>query len=94
MKRRVMGIIAVLLIGILATPLSAEAQQAGKLPRIGVLYPGGAAPPAPRIEAFRQGLRDHGYVEGTNIAIDIRYADGPTERLLFSGSSPKRVGEI
>ncbi len=66
---------------LLAAPRAAEAQSAGKLPRIGVLYPGGATPLAPRIEAFRQGLRDHGYVEGTNIAIDIRYADGRTERL-------------
>jgi len=67
--------------GLLTAPLSAEAQQAGKLARIGVLYPGGAAPLAPRMEAFRQGLRDHGYVEGTTIAIDVRYADGRTERL-------------
>ncbi len=65
----------------LAAPLAAEAQLAGKVARIGVLYPGGAAPLAPRIEAFRQGLRDHGYVEGTTIAIDVRYADGRTERL-------------
>ena len=67
--------------GLLTAPLSAEAQQAGKLARIGVLYPGGAAPLAPRMEAFRQGLRDHGYVEGTTIAIDVRYADGRPERL-------------
>lgn len=50
----------------------------------GIIYPGGAAPLAPRIGAFRQGLRDQGYVEGTNIAFDIPYADGRTERLLFS----------
>ncbi len=78
---RVASAIVALAMAIAAAPLAAEAQQAGNLPRIGVLYPGGAAPLAPRIEAFRQGLRDHGYVEGTNIAIDIRYADGRTERL-------------
>ena len=66
---------------LLAAPLATHAQQAGKVARIGVLYPGGAAPLTHRMKAFRQGLRDHGYVEGTTIAIDVRYADGRTERL-------------
>jgi putative ABC transport system substrate-binding protein len=66
---------------LLAAPLAADAQQAGTVARIGVLYPGGPAPLAPRMKAFRQGLRDHGYVEGPTIAIDVRYADGRTERL-------------
>ena len=65
---------------LLAAPLAAGAQQA-KVARIGVLYPGGSAPLAPRMEAFRQGLRESGYVEGTNIAIEIRHADGKVDRL-------------
>ena len=55
----------------------AEAQQPVKVPRIGYLRPGSAAPA--RFEAFRQGLRELGYVEGKNIAIEYRYADGKTE---------------
>jgi putative ABC transport system substrate-binding protein len=59
---------------LLAAPLAAEAQQAGKVPRIGVL----ASEPMTAVlqEAFRQGLRDHGYVEGQNIVVEWRAADG------------------
>ena len=60
---------------------AAEAQQPTKIPRIG--YLGGASPstnPA-RIEAFRQGLRELGYVEGKNIVIEWRYAEGKLDRL-------------
>src|SRR6266545_1534548 len=59
--------------------LSAEAQQPTKVPRIGYL---GVNPPSrtpARIEAFRQGLRDLGYFEGKNIAIEYRYTDGKSE---------------
>ena len=64
-----------------AWPLSAQAQQAGKLYRIGFL--GGAEPVgyAPQMDALRLGLRDHGYVEGKNIAIEERWADGKYDRL-------------
>jgi len=59
---------------------SAEAQQPKKVPRIGLL----AAPPASsmsaRVEAFRQGLRELGYVEGKNIVIEWRYAEGKLDR--------------
>jgi ABC-type uncharacterized transport system substrate-binding protein len=58
----------------------AEAQQPVKVPRIAYLHPGSAATAsAARMEAFRQGLRELGYVEGKNIAIEYRYADGKTE---------------
>ncbi len=60
-------------------PLAAEAQQAGKVPRIG--YIRAEAPPAADIEAFRQGLREHGYVEGKNIVVEYRWADGNEQRL-------------
>ena len=55
------------LAGALAAPLAVEAQQVGKLARIGSLRTGGAAGARQR-EAFRQGLRDLGYVEGRNLA--------------------------
>jgi putative ABC transport system substrate-binding protein len=59
----------------------AEAQQPKKVPRIAFL---GGASPAPisyRIEAFREGLRELGYVEGKNIFIEYRYAEGKLDRL-------------
>jgi putative ABC transport system substrate-binding protein len=57
----------------------AEAQQVAKIHRIGVLRAG--SPPDPFLEAFRQGLRDLGYVEGKNVLIELRYADGKSDRL-------------
>ena len=59
----------------------AEAQQSAKVPRIG--YLSGATPYAQsdRIEAFRQGLRELGYVEGKNIVIEWRSAEGKLDRL-------------
>src|SRR5262245_63952730 len=64
---------------VIATPLAAEAQQLGKLWRIGVLmnlYPPDASPP----QALRQRLRDLGYVEGENLVIDWRYQLGGINR--------------
>jgi len=66
---------------LLAAPLAAEAQQAGKAFRIGVLSPVAAEPASTGIPAFRQGLRELGYVEGKNVALEIRSADGTGERL-------------
>jgi len=66
--------------GILAAPLAASAQQAAKVPRIGYLSGNlAAAPHLP--EAFRQGLRDLGYVEGRNLVIEYRDVEGKYERL-------------
>ena len=55
-------------------PLVARAQQAESIPKIGVLWPGAAPPASPRMESFRQALRQLGYVEGQNVAIELRYA--------------------
>src|SRR5262244_4545660 len=66
---------------LLAAPLAAWAQQAGKVYRIGYLGispPGGAA--APLWDAFLQGLRDHGFVEGQNLVIEGRWSEGKAER--------------
>ena len=65
--------------GLLAVPLAAEGQQTRKVPRIGVL--GGQSPEiSPPILALRQGLSELGYVEGQNIAIEWRWAQGKNER--------------
>jgi putative ABC transport system substrate-binding protein len=69
------------LLALSVTPLGAEAQQAGKVWRIGVLWPSASSPPSPRLEAFRQGLSELGYIEGRNIVIVVRYAEGKYERL-------------
>src|SRR5262245_57758358 len=55
---------------------SAEAQQPKKIPRIGFLVPGSASGYAILVDAFRQGLRELGYVEGKNIIIEYRYTEG------------------
>ncbi len=65
---------------LLAPPLEAQ-QSAGKVHRIGVLSGGTPAAYATRHEAFRQGLRDAGYVEGKNVFLEYRYAESKPERL-------------
>jgi putative ABC transport system substrate-binding protein len=60
---------------------SVEPQQPKKVPRIAYLAASPASANAGRLEAFRQGLRDIGYVEGENIVIEDRYADGKFDRL-------------
>jgi putative ABC transport system substrate-binding protein len=65
--------------GLLAEPLTAKAQQRQRIPKVGVLRP--TLPTNPYTESFRQGLRDLGYVEGQNIIVEYRFADGRYERL-------------
>src|SRR2546426_11778660 len=59
----------------------AEAQQPTKVPRIGSLSSTSPSAGSSRIEAFRQGLRELGYVEGKNLVIEWRYAEGKLDRL-------------
>src|SRR5437870_5987876 len=66
-------------VAVLAVAVIAEAQQAKKIPRIGLL--GLASGPAAPEESFLQGLRDLGYVEGQNITIEYRWAGGKVDRL-------------
>src|SRR5216683_7739275 len=75
------GVIVTLTLSILAAPLVTDAQPAGKVYRIGRLSSGPPREPNPGLEAFRQGLRDLGYVEGQNLVIEYRYAEGREERL-------------
>ena len=60
---------------------SAQAQQPKKVPRIGLLLMGDPTSESPRSEAIRQHLRELGYIEGQNIAIEYRYAEGKRDRL-------------
>lgn len=75
------ALIVTLALSILAAPLLADAQQPTKIPRIGFLWPGSPGTTSHLMEEFQQGLRDLGYVEGRNIAIERRYSEGRNERL-------------
>src|SRR5205807_5851524 len=66
--------------GLLAAPLGARAQQVGKVYRIGILETIPAAQNAANLDALGRGLRDLGYVEGRNLVIEYRSADGRAER--------------
>ena len=68
-----------LALGLCLAPYLSQAQSVAQTPRIGILTL--AFDPHPGFEAFRQGLRDLGYVEGQSIALEYRFADGKDERL-------------
>jgi len=70
-----------LLTVLLPTLSSAEAQQPMKAPRVGLLLQGTSTSLMTRLEAFQQGLRERGYVEGKNIALEQRFDDDREERL-------------
>jgi len=73
-------VLALLALGV--APRAGQAQQQGKIPRIGFLHP--AVPQnntVPFLEAFRQGLRELGYVEGKNIQLEVRWGEGKLERM-------------
>jgi putative ABC transport system substrate-binding protein len=76
------GCIVTITLSLLTAPRAAHAQQPMKVARIGYLVTGGLDSPETRIllDAFRQGLRERGYVEGQNLVIEYRAADGQLER--------------
>ena len=77
------GCLVTLILSLLVAPCTATAQQSVTLPRIGVLSPGSPPPPpSPTLDAFRQSLRDLGYVEGQTILLEYRYAEGKLDRFL------------
>ncbi len=77
------GPIVILALGILVAPLAGNAQQPAKVPRVGYLsMQSRSDPTSTRLyEAFQQGLREHGYIEGQTIAMELRFAEGRLERL-------------
>jgi putative ABC transport system substrate-binding protein len=81
MKAARAAVTGALVLGVLFGPLAAETQQAGKVHRIGYLANGSQITSRPFMEAFRQGLRDLGWIEGRNVAIEYRFADGYLDRL-------------
>jgi hypothetical protein len=75
MKKRAVPVILIA-VTLLTGAIIAEAQQPKKIPLVGFLVPGSPSSYSARIEAFRQGLRELGYVEGQNIIIEYRYTEG------------------
>jgi putative ABC transport system substrate-binding protein len=105
---RLIGLAVILSLSLFAAPLAADAQPARKVPRIGVLLTNSQSSDSTHVEAFRQGLRERGYVEGQNVVIEYRYGDGKLDRLpklaaelvglnvdliVTSGSSPTRAAQ-
>jgi putative ABC transport system substrate-binding protein len=101
-------LILILAIGVLVGPAGVEAQLATKVPRIGVLLTNSQSSHSTNVEALRQGLREHGYVEGRNIVLQYRYGDGKLDQLpklaadlvglnvdliVTSGSPPTRAAQ-
>jgi putative ABC transport system substrate-binding protein len=79
----------ILLIGFISVTIHfSEAQQSKRLPRIGYLAAGSPEVASARIEAFRQGLRELGYIEGQDILIEYRNAAGKPEQV------PPNVAEL
>ena len=81
MRRSIIRIILALALGCLVAPLAVDAQQSGKVHRIGVLGPTAAAGVASFMEELRQALRELGYEEGRNLTLEYRWAEGREERL-------------
>ena len=80
MDRKIVGFALCALLFALCHP--AEAQQPKKVPRIGYLSSSDPASESTRFEAIRRALRELGYIEGQNIAIEYRYAEGKGDRVL------------
>jgi putative ABC transport system substrate-binding protein len=81
MRLGALALLVTLALGILGVPPAGDAQPAGKVYRIGYLNPHSPATSPGLIDAFRQGLREHGYIEGQNITIEYRWAEERIERL-------------
>jgi len=74
------GCIATLILSLLVVPLTSQAQRPTTIPRIGFIGPSSATAAGHFLDAFRQGLRDLGYVEGETIAVEVRWAEGVADR--------------
>src|SRR6266566_3396740 len=82
MNSRTIDLLIALLLGLLAPLVAADPQQPAAVARVGILRP---APPSPEVamilEAFKEGLREHGYIEGQNVAVEFRFPTNNTDRL-------------
>jgi putative ABC transport system substrate-binding protein len=81
MSLKGVGILIASALVLVSAPPASGAQQVAKVPRVGIVWIATAATVAPFHEAFRQGLRDLGYVEGQTIALETKFAEGVEDRL-------------
>ena len=88
MRFRVLGLGIPLVIALLAAPLAAEAQESTQRTRVAFLGAESRSTNQHFLEAFRQGLREHGYVEGQNLTLEERWGEGRSERF------PELIGEL
>src|SRR5215471_8146733 len=79
LTRLTTGVVLLLLLAV--APRVVEAQQAGRIYRIGVFFASNPTVTASNNEAFTQGLRERGYVEGQNVVLERRYGESRTERM-------------
>ena len=86
MRLRPITLVVTFALGLLVGPLPAEAQQTGKIPRIGLLNTATRTATARLTDAFREGLRELGYVEAKTIALEIRWGEGKLNRLAALAS--------
>src|SRR2546422_724118 len=89
--KHIIGLL-VIFVTLAACGAVAQAQQPTKVPRIAYLSASSASSISFRVEALRQGLRELGYVEGKNIVIEQRYAEGKPDRLPALAGELVRVG--
>jgi putative ABC transport system substrate-binding protein len=80
------GLVATLALAVLVVPLGAAAQPAANIPRIGFLMPSLTPERAGHLDAFRQGLRERGWIEGQHVALELRYAE--------AGTDPERLPDL
>jgi putative ABC transport system substrate-binding protein len=80
MWRNTFGLIVMLTLGMLVVPCASHAQQPTKVPRIGILMSMAPETGQHLFDAFRHGLREHGWVEGQNVLLELRWAEGKLER--------------
>src|SRR5882724_2622260 len=89
MNVKIVTLIVTFALGLVLACVSSEAQQSAKVPRIGyVTVADDLSSPSPNLQAFRLGLRDLGYIEGKNIVIEFRSAEGKPDRI------PSLVAEL
>ena len=88
-SKRVFGI--ALCVMLLALCQSAFAQQSKKIPRIGVITTGFPVSIAHLLESFKQGLREHGYVEGQNVVLELRFGEAKAEQIPILAADLARL---
>jgi len=86
-----LALVVTVIAGLLATPLAAAAQPGAKTPRVGVLSPGTPATGESLVAAFKQGMRERGYVEGRNVVFELRFGEFKRERLSEAAAELVRM---